>query len=313
MVDFRYHLVSIVSVFLALALGIVIGTTALNGLLPGDLVSRVAGLTADKRELESALTEQKQLSAADDELIAELAPELVTGRLIGHRVLLVSTPGAPSGAREQLVPLLEAAGATVTATVQLRPALTDPTRRDELATILGSGSGEPLQTAARQLASALVGRDGRRSIEQDDAARILEKLRGEDLVDVDVLDDGAPTDRPVADLVVVLVADGAEEPDTDRSDQEQGTADAVTVLAEAMDRIGSGTVVVGARPGGRGALEVTRGDDQLSALVTTVDGVDGPRGRLVTVLALQEQLCGKAGRYGSGGGTDGAGPQPCTP
>ena len=32
-VDFRYHLVSIIAVFLALALGIVVGTTALNGAL----------------------------------------------------------------------------------------------------------------------------------------------------------------------------------------------------------------------------------------------------------------------------------------
>ncbi|MFN2523414.1 MAG: copper transporter, partial [Mycobacteriales bacterium] len=30
-IDFRYHLVSIIAVFLALALGIVVGTTALNG------------------------------------------------------------------------------------------------------------------------------------------------------------------------------------------------------------------------------------------------------------------------------------------
>ncbi|MBA3410734.1 MAG: copper transporter, partial [Geodermatophilaceae bacterium] len=31
MIDFRYHLVSLTAVFLAVALGIVIGTTQLNG------------------------------------------------------------------------------------------------------------------------------------------------------------------------------------------------------------------------------------------------------------------------------------------
>ena len=36
-VDFRYHLVSIIAVFLALAIGIVIGTTALNGALLDNL------------------------------------------------------------------------------------------------------------------------------------------------------------------------------------------------------------------------------------------------------------------------------------
>ena len=37
MISFRYHLVSIVGVFLALAVGIVVGTTALNGPITKDL------------------------------------------------------------------------------------------------------------------------------------------------------------------------------------------------------------------------------------------------------------------------------------
>ncbi len=313
MVDFRYHLVSIVSVFLALALGIVIGTTALNGVLPGDLESRVSGLTADKRSLEGDLLVQEGRTAVDEAVLGQLAPELVTGRLAGQRVLLVSTPDAPSGAREQLVPLLQAAGATVTVTVQLRQVLTDPTRRDELSDPAGPGSGTPLQRIATGLASALVGRDGARSVAPDVAARTVTNLESAGLVDVGTTDGSVPTDGPPADLVVLLVADGAQDPDPDRQAQEQGAADTVSTLSAALDQAGSGTVVAGASPGGRGALEVVRGDDLLSASVSTVDGVDGPGGRLVTVLALQEQLCGKAGRYGSGGGTDGPVPEPCTP
>ena len=40
-ISFRYHLVSIVAVFLALALGIVVGTTALNGPITKDLRNQV--------------------------------------------------------------------------------------------------------------------------------------------------------------------------------------------------------------------------------------------------------------------------------
>ncbi len=36
MIDFRYHLVSLIAVFLAVALGIVIGTTALNNPISAD-------------------------------------------------------------------------------------------------------------------------------------------------------------------------------------------------------------------------------------------------------------------------------------
>ena len=45
MISFRYHLVSIIAVFLALALGIVVGTTALNGPITKDLLERFRKLT----------------------------------------------------------------------------------------------------------------------------------------------------------------------------------------------------------------------------------------------------------------------------
>ncbi|MCW2530376.1 MAG: Copper transport outer membrane protein MctB, partial [Pseudonocardiales bacterium] len=37
MISFRYHLVSIIAVFLACALGVVVGTTGLNGAILSDL------------------------------------------------------------------------------------------------------------------------------------------------------------------------------------------------------------------------------------------------------------------------------------
>ena len=52
MIDFRYHLVSLIAVFLAVTLGIVIGTTALNGPILDDLESQVDALEQDKRSLE---------------------------------------------------------------------------------------------------------------------------------------------------------------------------------------------------------------------------------------------------------------------
>lgn len=310
MVDFRYHLVSIVSVFLALALGIVIGTTALNGQLPGDLANRVEGLSEDKRGLEDALREQQRLTAAGDEVVGRMAPGLVADVLQDQRVLLLSTADVPSGVPEQLTSLLEAAGATVPVVVQLRPALTDPARRDELAGVLGGVSEDPLTEVVTGLASALVGREGRLSVDDAEAARILTALEEQDLVEVarpDALP-GAP-----ADLAVLLVSDAGPDLGPGQREQLQGAADTVVALAAALDRSGGGTVVAGARPGGQGALDAVRGDDLLSAVVASVDGVDGPLGRLATVLSLAEQECGRSGRYGSGDGTDGALPRPCPP
>ena len=50
MVDFRYHLVSIIAVFLALAVGIVVGTAALNAIVPNASSSLSLFLTGTPTE-----------------------------------------------------------------------------------------------------------------------------------------------------------------------------------------------------------------------------------------------------------------------
>ena len=60
MIDFRYHLVSLIAVFLAVALGIVIGTTQLNGPLTDNLQGQVTALQDDKRAIFKAATEAQK-------------------------------------------------------------------------------------------------------------------------------------------------------------------------------------------------------------------------------------------------------------
>ena len=55
LIDFRYHLVSIVSIFMALAVGIVLGAGPLEGELGDTLNKEVAGLRQDKADLNSQL------------------------------------------------------------------------------------------------------------------------------------------------------------------------------------------------------------------------------------------------------------------
>ena len=67
MIDFRYHLVSLIAVFLAVALGIIIGTTALNEPILTDIEGQVAELEEDKRSLEDR-TQQLQADGAQARL-----------------------------------------------------------------------------------------------------------------------------------------------------------------------------------------------------------------------------------------------------
>ena len=93
MIDFRYHLVSIVSIFLALAVGIVLGAGPLKGELGDTLNKEVAGLRKDKADLNKQLQEANAGAEARDAYIAETNPIMLAGVLQDRRVALVVLPG----------------------------------------------------------------------------------------------------------------------------------------------------------------------------------------------------------------------------
>ncbi len=126
MVDFRYHLVSIIAVFLALAVGLVLGTTALNGPVLDRLRDSINGLTQEKRGLEDSVRELRGRVDRGEEFARMVGPQIVEDVLVGERVVVVQGPGAPAEVVTGLVPLLTDAGARVVARVQVRDALLDP-------------------------------------------------------------------------------------------------------------------------------------------------------------------------------------------
>ena len=93
MIDFRYHLVSIVSIFLALAVGIVLGAGPLKGELGDTLNKEVAGLRQDKADLNRQLQEARAGTEARDAYIADTNPIMLAGVLQDRRVALVVLPG----------------------------------------------------------------------------------------------------------------------------------------------------------------------------------------------------------------------------
>lgn len=315
MVDFRYHLVSIVAVFLALAIGIVVGTTALNGPVLNDLNRRVADLTGDKRGLESDLRSAEQRTADQEQAVRLLAPVVASGRLDGQRVVLVSTPDAPARLREDLLPLLNEAGAELGASVRLQPALLAPASNqlleDLVARVAVAGAdlpeGEPVDRAVAQLAQVLVRRPGVAAPSGDTIRRVLSAYQGEDLLTVQ-----GSTDPPGTLAIVFTGPPPSTPPTVETGEAAAAAARAVVGLARALDSRGSGAVVAGpiAAADDRGTLQVLRDDNAASDRVSSVDSADTPSGRLALVLALQEQVAGGSGAYGSGRGADAPVPQP---
>ena len=309
MVDFRYHLVSIIAIFLALALGIVIGTTALNGALLDTLKRSIGSLTNEKRGLEGTITGLRSQNAAGQQLAERIGPAAVAGQLEGRRVVLVVAPNASGDTARALAPLLAAAGATVTGDVQLRADLIDPARssvvdqvvRQVVPTGVDISSGEGVQQAAAELAAALVATATGSEVSTREAGQVLDAYREGNLIETD----GELGQQ--ADLAVLVTG-----PPVSSGDATVPAARARALLscAEAFDAAGEGAVVAGPREATAdgGAVRALRDDGALSQRVSSVDGADQPEGRLAVVLALREQADGGTGRYGSGPGAQAAVP-----
>src|SRR6202044_2728412 len=95
-IDFRYHLVSIVAVFLALAIGIVLGSTELQG-------NTIDVLRSSSNSLKNQLDQtQAERNSAQAELgnyqtfLTTAEPRLLANELPRDRIVLITEPGASS-------------------------------------------------------------------------------------------------------------------------------------------------------------------------------------------------------------------------
>ncbi|MCA1671780.1 MAG: copper transporter, partial [Actinobacteria bacterium] len=296
MISLRYHVVSLAAVFLALAIGVVFGSTAVSERL-------LSGLSSDRAELRRQVNDlqvegnalRARLADADSFALAA-GPLAVRDTLRGHTVIVLATADADPADRAALTALLGQGGATVTGEVQLTDAFTDPDRAEQLselsARLLPAGATLPTTSDAGTLAGGLLGAlllNPDTGQPQITAAQTTAALAG--------LDAGGylhvARDLTPAQLAVVLTgAHSGAEGGVDRA----GT---VARFATQLDRSGAGAVLAG-RPGsadGTGPVGVVRADTAATSLLSTVDDVGTAAGRVVTVLALAEQAQGRAGHY----------------
>src|SRR5699024_5413268 len=129
-IDFRYHLVSLISVFLALAVGIVLGAGPLRENLGDQLAGQVEQLRTEQDQLRSQADE---LGIQNDQLasfITEIGPDLVADTLPGNDIAILTDDSSTRPATERTSELLEEAGAQSVTRVDLQPALWEPDEDD---------------------------------------------------------------------------------------------------------------------------------------------------------------------------------------
>lgn len=312
MIDFRYHIVSLISVFLALAVGIVLGAGPLKEAIGDQLSGQVEGLRADKEQLRTDLDEARSDLAAQDAFVDATASQLVAGTIPGRRVALVELEPVDEAVVTALSERISAAGGAVTSRVVLSDAWVSEGQakfRQSLATNLTqyvgeSGDGSVDTDLARALVQSLVQIDPAKDTAfSSDALVLQELLAAGDLVTY------AQADARPADMIVLLSAPAEEDADSTASSSTQ--RDTTLLLQRQLARVardGAESAVV-AQVGGTTALvDALSGDDADKAKVSTVAGADAASGQITVLLALSAEASGTVGHYGAQSGATAVAP-----
>jgi hypothetical protein len=96
MLDFRYHALSLVAVFLALAIGIVLGVTIGDSLVSDAERSLRGNLRANVEKAHSDADKARSELNGRDRMLDQIYPQLVASRLGGSRVAVVSWGPLPN-------------------------------------------------------------------------------------------------------------------------------------------------------------------------------------------------------------------------
>lgn len=305
MISLRAHAISLAAVFLALALGVALG----SGLLSNTVLS---GLQSDKTDLQNqidTLTEERnalnEKLAAASEFDAAMAPRMLRDTLADRSVVLFRTPDAVDADIEGLTRVVRQAGGTVTGTVSLTEEFVDANSAEKLLSVVNS----PILPAGRQLSTTAVDQGS-----QAGDLLGISLLRPRDTA-------VPPVDPTQRETVLAALRDTGF---IEYGDQSIGVADTALIVtggplaedagnrgatvarfAAGLAPHGSGTVLTG-RDGsasGVAAVAVTRSDAALTGAVSTVDDIGSEAGRITSVLVLRELIDGsKPGQYGIGRG-----------
>lgn len=314
MINLRYHIVSIVAVFLALGIGVVMGSTVIDRVTVDTLNARVNSV---ERSVRDAQAENRrindQLQKVHD--YADQSRDALTGgHLKGVPVLVMAVQGIDRKPVDALRDVLVNAEATLAGTLWFTPKLR----------LANDGDTRTLATATGATPTTAVGATPDHPDRPDaDAVRIAAVNRvvaglnaSADPALLPALNAGgfvaydappAQTSSPEAALAAlplpgmrVVLVSGAGAGVSD---------DTVAVpLAKAIAQSSVRLVAAEAgqdSPGGRGVfVGLLRKDGTIAPRISTVDDLESPMGQAATVLALEELAGPRTGHFGVGPGAD---------
>ena len=309
MISLRQHAFSLAAVFLALAVGVVLGSGFLSDTLLSslrdekrDLYTQISGLNDQKNVL------NEKLSAANN-FDSQLVGRMVHDALAGKAVVVFRTPDAKDDDVAAVSKIIGQASGTVSGTVSLTREFVDANSAEKLRTVVNSS----ILPAGQQLSTKLVDQGSQAGdllgivllINSNPAGPPVPSIQDaqRDTALAALRDTGFITYQPSDHLVpanaAVVITGGALPLDAGN----QGVS--VARFSAALAPHGSGTLLAG-RDGsatGGAAVAVTRADAGMAAAISTVDDVDTAAGRITAILGLHDLLNGgHIGQYGTGHG-----------
>lgn len=306
MISLRQHALSLAAVFLALAVGVVLG----SGFLSDTLLSSLRDEKRDMATQINGLNDQKnvlneKLSAANN-FDNQLVGRMVHDTLGGKSVVVFRTPDAKDDDVATVSKYIGQAGGTVTGTVSLTSEFVEANSAEKLQTVVNSS----VLPAGQQLSTKLVDQGSQAgdlmgiallvntnpqvpAVGDPERDTVLAALRDTGFITYQ------PSDHIGAANAALVVTGGSLPQDAGN----QGVS--VARFSAALAPHGAGTLLAG-RDGsatGGAAVAVARADGGMSSVISTVDDVDSAPGRITAVLGLHDLMNGgHAGQYGTGHG-----------
>lgn len=283
MYNLRYHIASLVAVFLALSVGLLMGTIVVErGVLDTQKTTLVQGLQQQYDSLRTTSQDLRTRADTLDAFATEAAPELVKGVLSDRLIVVLADPGAGEAVKSTVDAVKEAGGSAAVVTFSERGlGLGDPGVVSAAAAALGVPEGSVDETS---VAAELV----REWTIRGDPRKLTTALVEAGALRVEGLPEG------VGAVGAVDCAAWEDKPDT-----------GALRLAAALT--GPGRFAAGAgttkRPAGLATAAMTAG-------LSGVEAIDSPLGRVSLVWVL----AGRAtGRYGPSKDADAPYPTPLFP
>lgn len=276
-IDLKYHIASLAAVFLALGIGILIGTSMIGSdtlmkkqeALIASLQSQYAALRDENRKMASELASLKQDYAYQQEFNRAVLPALVREKLVGRKVAVVDISNR--GDHDPVASVLREAGADVESLTQVNlNKLKNAAVKEQVAAYLGMDRDVSLNSLlpefARLFAGAMV------SGGDDEFIRQLESK--------DVLKVSGAYGVPVQDVVIIGGCDSKEHDYAKAFD-----------LVLAKEWQAAGIRVYGVEDSD---VPVSYMRYYQSVRLTTVDNIDSVYGQV----ALVQAMAGHPGHYG---------------